>query len=162
MKHVLLIGLALVTTNVWAQAPAETVRPLCAPFAPYAAEVLAFVERSEQTGLNASSSDALRRAVAAMTQCAESGTRLWSRAAADAQLTTVQKQFDVGLNTSVAVSAARVATAKASYCEAAFAHLTRQAEIYDRRKEAGLTGPQDIASVLTELEALVPVRGRRA
>jgi hypothetical protein len=48
---------------------------------------------------------------------------------------------------------------KAKYCEAAFSYVTWWAETHDRRKEVGLTGPLDVASILAEVGTLVPVCG---
>jgi hypothetical protein len=129
----------------------------CAPFVPYARSLLAFVERDAQS---ASSRDELRRVAQATFDCAASGALLWSRAAADARLAEVQKQFEVGTNTSVAVSAAQVGVAKADFCVAEFAHLSSTVRQQQRRSEAGLVRTDEIAPVLAELVSLVPVCGR--
>jgi beta-lactamase regulating signal transducer with metallopeptidase domain len=129
----------------------------CAPFVPYAQDLLKFVERDAG---GASSRDEMRRVAQATFDCAESGALLWSRADADARLAEVEEQFQGGTNTSVAVSAARVGVAKANYCEAEFSHLSRTAEMHRKRNSVGLVGTEDIAPVLAELVALVPVCGR--
>jgi hypothetical protein len=91
--------------------------------------------------------------------CAESETRLWSQTEADAELAVVERQFEIGRSTSVAVKAARVEAEKASYCEAAFSYVTWLAEVYERRKEVGLAHTGDVTPILAEIEALVPVCG---
>jgi hypothetical protein len=118
---------------------------------------LAFAERDAQ---GAASHDEMRRVAQATFDCAASGVRLWSRLEADARLTEIEGQFQVGTNTSVAVSAARVAIAKADYCEAEFTHLAGMTEMYRKRNAVGLVGTDNIAPVLAELVALVPVCGR--
>jgi hypothetical protein len=165
MKRMVLIGLALATNALWGQVPGERAdgQPLCMPFVSLASDLLAFIERTEERGVIVSSNDGMRRVADATFQCAESDIRLWSHAEADTQLAEVERQFSTGTNTSAAVGAARVDAVKASYCEAAFAHVTQLAKNYDRRKQAGLTHPgADIAPILLEIEALVPVCGRSA
>jgi len=161
MKHLVSIGLLLATTSAWGQAPGgpTDAQPLCTPFVRYATDLLTFVQRAEETGSVVSSHAVARHVADATLKCAEAETRLWSRADADAQLALVQRQFDVGINTSVAVGAARVAVEKANYCEAAFSHLTRTVQQHERRREVGLISTGDFAPVLGELEALAPVCG---
>jgi beta-lactamase regulating signal transducer with metallopeptidase domain len=128
----------------------------CAPFVPYARNLLAFVERDAQS---ASARDEIRRVAQATVDCAASGARLWSRADADARLVEVQKQFEFGTNTSVAVSAAQVGVAKADFCVAEFSHLSSTAQQQQRRSEAGLIRTDELAPVLAELVSLLPVCG---
>jgi hypothetical protein len=161
MKHWVSFGLLLAATSAWGQSPAEGTgaQPLCTPFAGYATNLLSFVERAEHAGRAASSHAAARRVADATLNCAEAETRLLSRAYADAQLATVQRQFEVGTATSVDVGAARVAVQKASYCEAAFSWITEVTRQYQRRLEVGLIGPDAFAQILAELEAMAPVCG---
>ena len=128
--------------------------PLCTPFVPYARDLFAFAQPDAE---GASNRDEMRRVAQATFECAASGSLLWSRGEADARLAEVEKQFEVGTNTSMAVSAARVGVVKADFCEAELSHLTRTAEMYRRRNSAGLVGTEDIAPVLAELVALVPI-----
>lgn len=160
MKHLVSIGLLLATTSAWGQAPGERTdaQPLCTPFVRYATELLTYVERAEETGL-VSRQAAARQVADATLKCAEAETRLWSRADADAQLVLVQRQFEVGISTSVELGGARVGVEKANYCEAAFSHLTQMVHQYERRREVGLISTGDFAPVLGELEALAPVCG---
>ena len=160
MKRTILIGLAFGTTHLWAQLPTErSDRLLCEPFLPYAAYLLTFVERAEEVGYIPTGSDAMRRVAAATIGCAESETRLWSQSEADARLAVVERRFQVGISSSVAVRAARIEAEKASYCEAAYSHVTSLVQVYERRKDLGLAHPADVAPILEEIQALVPVCG---
>lgn len=162
MKHLVSIGLLLAATSAWGQVPGErtSAQALCTPFVGYATNLLSFVERVEQTSRVVSSFYAEARRVADATlKCADAETRLWSRADADARLAFAQRQFEVGTATTGDVGAARVAVQKASYCEAAFSWVTEMTHQYQRRWELGLTGPEALAPILAELEAIAPVCG---
>ncbi|HET8696323.1 MAG TPA: M56 family metallopeptidase [Gammaproteobacteria bacterium] len=139
-----------------AQSPVAAGQSFCAPFVPYARNLLAFVERDAQS---ASARDEIRRVAQATVDCAASGARLWSRADADARLVEVQKQFEHGTNTSVAVNAAQVGVAKADFCVAEFSHLSSTAQQQQRRSEVGLIRTDELAPVLAELVSLLPVCG---
>jgi hypothetical protein len=162
MKHWVSIGLLLATTSAWGQGPSERAdaQPLCTPFVGYATDLLSFVERAERTGSVDSSYAASRRVADAALKCAEADTRLLSRADADAQLAIVERQFEVGTATTVDVGAARLAVQKASYCEAALSWITQVTYQYQRRAEVGLVGPEGIAPILAELEAITALCGR--
>jgi hypothetical protein len=162
MQRLVVLGIALMSAQTWAQAPDETsdAQLLCAPFVRYAENLLRVIESNEELGFIVSNADDSRRLASTTIGCAEAETRLLSRSEADAELTTVQREFEVGIATSVAVGSARVAVEKAEYCEAAFSFVTSWADQYSRRMEVGLTGPLDVAPILAEVETLVPVCGR--
>jgi hypothetical protein len=161
MKRLVVLGIALMSAGAWAQAPDEPSDALlCAPFVRYAENLLRVIESNEERGFIVGSADESRRLAAATIGCAEAETRLFSQSQADAELVLAQRQFEVGLATSVAVGSARVAVEKAEYCEAAFSFVTSWADQYSRRMEVGLTGPLDVTPILAEIESLVPVCGR--
>jgi hypothetical protein len=161
MRHIVSIGFLLAAASAWGQAPAERAgaQPLCTPFVGHATNLLSFVERAERDGRAVSSHAESRRIADATLKCAEAQTRLLSRADADAQWTRVQGQFEVGTATSVDVGHARVAVRKADYCEAAHSLVMLMAQQYQRRSEVGLVGPDALAPILAELEAIAPVCG---
>jgi hypothetical protein len=160
MKRLVLLGIALTSSQAWGQAPDEDPQMLCAPFVRYAENLLRVIESNEAGGFIVSSADESRRLAAATIACAESGTRFLSQSEADAALALTQRQFEVGTSTSVEVGAARVQVEKAKYCAAAFSFVTSWADQHSRRMEVGLTSPLDVALILAEVETLVPVCGR--
>ncbi|HEX5049334.1 MAG TPA: M56 family metallopeptidase [Gammaproteobacteria bacterium] len=132
---------------------------LCAPFVPYAKDLLAVAERDAGTAVGR---DEMRRVAQATFACADSGALLWTRAAAGARLTEVQKLFEAGNSTALAVQAADVEIVKAGYCEAAFSHISRTADIQRNRISAGLTtAAREYTPMLAELAAIVPVCGQQ-
>ena len=161
MKRLVFLGIALTSAHAWGQAPnsSSDAQMLCAPFVRYAESLLRVIDSNEERGFIVGNAAESRRLARATIACAESQTRLQSQSEAAAELAVTQKQFEVGLNTSVAVGAARVDVEKAKYCEAAFSFVTSWAEQYARRTEVGLTGPLDVTPILAEVETLVPVCG---
>ena len=159
MKHLVLLGTALLASQAWGQRPGDIANPqaLCTPFVGYARDLLRVVDEQ-----NAAPNEAARRAALATIQCAESAVRLWSRPSADAELSTIERRFETGTATSVELGDAQVAVAKATYCEALFSHARRMAEQYQRRMEVGLAGRADIATILARVETLIPVCGSSA
>jgi len=164
MKRLILIGVALATTQPsLAQAPDEhSAAPqlLCRPFVHQATDLLAYVQSAEARGFVPASNDVMRRVAAATINCAESETRLWSRAEADAQLAAAESGFNVGTRTSLEVKLAQVEVEKANYCEAAFSFVTSFGQQHGRRLAVGIVNAGDITPMLVELETLVPVCGR--
>ena len=161
MKRLVSLAIALTSAHAWGQAPISSSdsQMLCAPFVRYAESLLRVIDSNEERGFVVGNAAESRRLAAATIGCAEANTRLFSQSEADATLAVVQKQFEVGLATSVAVGSARVDVEKAKYCEAAFSFVTLWAEQYSKRMEVGLTGPLDSAPMLAEIETLVPVCG---
>lgn len=162
MKRLLFGVLALLSTQLSGQALDDSPESqlLCAPFVPYAMALLEFVQNTEEIGFVHSATETMRRVSTSAIGCDEAETRLLSQRAANTELVNVQRQFEVGINSSVAVRAAQVEVEKARYCEAAFSYTMLLTENYERRRQVGLSSPGDITPILAEVEALVPVCGR--
>ena len=161
MKRVISLALLLSASQAFGQSVDARSGPqmLCTPFVPYARNLLSFLDSVGERSVPAGTGEALRSAANATVACAESAIRLWSHAKADAELAATQTRFETGTATSMEVGTARVDVAKATYCEAAFSNAISTAEQYQRRKEVGLVGGADVAPVLKNVEALIPICG---
>jgi hypothetical protein len=161
MKRLVLLGLLLSASQAFGQSVDERsgAQMLCTPFVSYARNLLDFLDSAGERSVPAGAGESLRSAANATVACAQSAIRLWSHAKAEAELTTTQTRFETGTATSIEVGAARVNVAKATYCEAAFSNAVSVAEQYKRRKEVGLVSGADVAPILKDVEALIPICG---
>jgi hypothetical protein len=161
MKRLFLLGLLLSASQAFGQSVDERSAPqkLCFPFVSYARNLLQFIDSVGERAVPPGAAEALRSAANATVACAESAIRLWSHGKAEAELAATQTRFETGTATSMDVGTARVNVAKATYCEAAFSNAIATVEQYERRKSAGLVGSADVAPVLKNVEALIPICG---
>jgi hypothetical protein len=160
-RIVVLLGFVLAASQAFGQSADERSAPqmLCAPFVSYAKNLLHILDAAAEGGYSATADDTLRRVAKATVGCAESSLRLWSHPKADAELAAIEKRFETGTASTIEVRAARVDVAKATYCEAAFSNAVGLAEMYEKRKLAGLVSDGDVGPVLEIIERLVPVCG---
>ena len=161
MKRLVLLGLLLSASQAFGQSVDERSgsQTLCTPFVSYARNLLTFLDRTDGSSVPAGTGEALRSAANATVACAESAVRLWSHAKAEAELAAAQTRFERGTATSMELGTAHVNVAKATYCEAAFSNAITVVEQYKRRKEVGLVGGADVAPILKDVEALIPICG---
>src|SRR5215831_18011712 len=146
MKQLILLGIAFAASQAFGQSVDERSAPqmLCTPFASQATDLLHLLDSGAERSYSPESDETQRRVANAIVGCAGSAVRLWSRPEADAELATIERRFEMGTATSMEVVAARVAVAKATYCEAAFSNYIGLAEQFERRKMVGLVGVTDI------------------
>jgi hypothetical protein len=160
-RIVVLLGIVLAASQAFGQSPDErsAQQMLCTPFVSYAKNLLHILDEAAEGGYSGAADDTLRRVANATVGCAEAGIRLWSHPKADAEFAAIEKRFETGTATTVEVRAARVDVVKATYCEAAFSNAVGLAEMYEKRKQAGLVIDGDVGPVLKIIEGLLPVCG---
>jgi hypothetical protein len=161
MKPLVLLGVFFAASQAFGQSVDErsASQMLCTPFVSHARNLLQVLDSAAERVSSTASDETLRRIANATVGCAESAIRLWSHPKADMELAAVERRFESGTASTMEVRVARVDVEKASYCEAAFSNVAWLAEIYDRRKQAGLVSDEDVAPMLKILEGLVPVCG---